>query len=622
MEPSPRASSLPAWVASRTRSVGTGRVVAALAGLTLGALGLWALASIPRGPLEFSYRNPIGGNAWWPLPFAPANGFTPEQLSSHVARALFLFPACVLLGFAFQHLRPRRTTPPSSSLVVLVGTLLTAAIAAFVIRGVPLQDDEATYLMQADLFTRGLVADPTYPASAAFDEPFTIFTSTGMSGMYLFGTPMVLAVGLPFGLPWLGQLAMVALAIWAAFRAAARADESVAWLGSVLLALSPMLTFTSAGFLSQPPALAGVAVAILGLQVGSWRGGALVGTGLGFAFAARPQTAGPAGVVLLALYGWRDRRLLAGTVLAGLPWVFAVGLYDHAIMGTPWQLPRAAYVGEMEAFGFGKAVRDYEHTPLKAAALAAVALVRLNGWALGWPISLAGPALWFALGRPHSAVVGPWGAVTCATFLFQAGYAFIGTSETGAIYHYAALPFFAFSTAAALREAGSRWWGGWVRAAAVASVLLGTTTFYVEHALRLSRLAAAIEGPRHSLDLELPAVVFEDVWGARPQAGWVFGIPFRERSPSAPVVRYPRPTRAEPLQHLMERWKDRQCNYLWYDWPSSQYRLSPCSEMSARAPRGNDARAVTDTHSVLRAKGREGLENGGWKQAFPYLRLP
>jgi len=120
-----------------------GRIIAAAErrrARRLWPLGLW---SIPRGPREFLYQVPARGNSLWPLPFAPMNGFTPEQLSSHVARALFLFPACVLLGYAFRRLRPRRSLNPPAVFIVLLGTILTAAIATFVIRGVPLTDDEA-----------------------------------------------------------------------------------------------------------------------------------------------------------------------------------------------------------------------------------------------------------------------------------------------------------------------------------------------------------------------------------------------------------------------------------------------------------------------------------------------
>lgn len=558
-------------------------IAAAAAGLALAAWGLWRIASIPYGPDEFAYTNPPGGSALWPVPFAPANGFTVQQWTSHVMRLVWLFPACTLLGFSLRHLRLRRPAALTTPIIVCLGTLITAVLALLVLRGVPLQDDEATYLMQADLLARGLVADPAYPMAAAFAEPFTIFTRAGLSGMYLFGEPMILALGTLLGFPGIGQWALVALTLWCAYRAAVRAgDCSVAWLGTLLLALSPMLTFTSAGFLSQVPALAGVAVAVWGVGVGGWRGGIVAGTGLGLAFAARPQSAVPVGLLLLAVYGWNDRRLVAGAVLAALPWAVAVGCYNLAVVGTPWLLPRSAYAGEMESYGFGQVLRNYEHTPVKALALTGVTLIRLNGWALGWPLSLAGPAVWLATGRPVRAIVGPWAVVALATFIFQAGYALVGISETGPIYHHAALPFVCFSTAAALHKIASRPWGGWVRATAVMSLMIGTTSFYAEHGLRLSRLSAAIEGPRRHLRLDPPALLFEDVWGARPQAGWVFGLPFRERSPTAPIVRFPRPTSAAQLSFLLDRWQDRRCSYLHYDWTARRYELVTCAEMTLR----------------------------------------
>jgi hypothetical protein len=577
-------------------------------GLTLAAYGLFALISIPHGPHEFVYDIPAGGNAWWPLPFAPGNGFTPEQLSSHVARALFLFPASVLIGYAWRRVRLRTSTLPSAWWLIATSVLIAVVVAAFVLRGVPLQDDEATYVMQAELLTQGLVADPTMPATMAFSEPFTIFTWAGMSGMYEFGTPLVLALGLPWGLPWIGEVALLALTLWCAFQAAARGgQEIVAWIACLLLAISPMLTFTSASTLSQTPALAGTALAVLGLAVGGWRGGVLMGTGLGFVLAARPQVAYPAGLAL-AFYAWRDRRLVIAMLLAAIPWLVAVGLYNQAVMGSPWVLPRAAYTGVMEAYGFGDIARHYTYTPLKAIALAGVALVRLNGWALGWPISLLGPVLWLALGRPHRRIVGPWAAVALMTFVFQAGYGFLGTSETGALYHYAAIPFFAFSTAAVLHEVGERQWGGWIHATALACVLLGTATFYVEHATRLSRLSTLIEGPRRTMarELRMPALVFEDAFPARPQTGWVFGIPFRERSSRSPIVRYPRPAAAAELERLIERWPERSCSYLTYDWSASQYRVESCTQIGA-------------AHSPRPAGRPPWFADGRWREAFPYL---
>ena len=603
-----------------TERSGTFTVLAASAGVALSVLGFWALASIPRTPHEFTYLNPVGGTAFWPLPFAPINGFTPEQLSSHVARLLFLLPACACFGAAFARLAIARRPPRAAVIIPIVGVAITAAITLLVIRGVPLQDDDATYLTQADLLAHGKIADESHPPAVAFAEPYTVFPRAGMTGMYLFGTPLVLALGLPLHAPWLGQLALVALTLYAAYKAAARAgDATVAWIGAALLALSPMLTFTSATPISQPAVLAGIAVAILGFATGSWAGGILVGSGLGFALAARPQTAVPAGLVLVALYAWRDRRLFAGMVLAAVPWLIAVAAYDHAITGSFLQLPRKAYSGELEKFGFGVVLRRYDHTPLKALALTGVTLVRLNGWALGWPLSLAGPVLWIAQGRPHRSIVGPWASVALATFVIQAGYASIGTSETGPIYHYTALPFIAFSTAAALHEAGGRSWGRWAQAAAVASLVIGTTSFYVEHGLRLSRLTHAIEGPRRALALETPALLFEDVWGDRPQYGWVFGIPFRDRTDAAPVVHYPRPPTHQQLNALIARWPDRRCGYLWFDAREWTYRVSPCGEMDAI----DRARGTGENPMAAGAEvnGRPWFANSAWKKAFPYLPL-
>jgi hypothetical protein len=593
-------------------------------GIGLTVFAWWALVRIPRTIHEFSYLNPSDGNALWPLPFAPLNGFTPEQLSSHVARVLFLLPGCVLAGSALWRWRIR-VHVPSIGAVMAIGLLITAGIHVLVTRGVPLQDDEATYVMQARLFAEGRVADDETPPRAAFAEPFTLFTARGMTGMYPLGTPAVLAAGIRFGLPWAGQLAMVALTLWCAYRASALvADAPTAALGTLLLAISPMFTFTSAGFLSQVPALAGLAVLVWGSVTGGIRGGALAGTGLGLMIVSRPQAALPVGLALMALYGRRDRRLLIATVLAAIPWLVALGLDNYAITGRVWQMRRALYEGELESYGFGQVLRTYSHTPLKAAALAGVALVRLNAWGLGWPLSLAGPVLWFAVGRPFHEMVRPWAVAAFATFLFQTGYCSLGQSETGALYHYMTLPFIVFSTAAVLRRAAAidSMRARWMCATAVALFALATSSFYVEHGLRISRLSHAIEGPRRALAVTTPTLLIEDVGLDRPQAGWVFGIPFRERADDDPVVRYPRPTRLIQQEYLAARWKDRDCRYLWYDWRQATYRVSSCAEIGAHDHVLNATeRAEWAARSGLDARDRPWFEGGGWKRAFPYLPL-
>jgi anti-anti-sigma regulatory factor len=121
----------------------------------------------------------------------------------------------------------------------------------------------------------------------------------------------------------------------------------------------------------------------------------LLGTGLGFAFAARPQVAGPAGVAL-AFYAWRDRRLLAGAALAAMPWLAGVAAYDYLITGNALHLPRFAYAGELESYGFGTVLRHYHHTPFKALVLAGVVL----GVALSFGLLI------HRLDHPHVALLG------------------------------------------------------------------------------------------------------------------------------------------------------------------------------------------------------------------------
>ena len=117
-----------------------------------------------------------------------------------------------------------------------------------------------------------------------------------------------------------------------------------------------------------------------------------------------------------------------------------------------------------------------------------------------------------------------------------------------------------------------------------------------------------------------PTLLIEDVGLDRPQAGWVLGIPFRERGDDDPVVRYPRPTRLIQQEYLAARWKDRDCRYLWYDWRQATYRVSSCAEIGTRDHVLNATeRRERAARTGLDGQDRPWFEGGGWKRAFPYL---
>src|SRR5262245_39384375 len=117
------------------------RPLAAAVGLGCTLYALYALTAIPRTTDEFHYTAPPGGNAFWPLPFAPLNGFTPEQLSSHLIRTLLLAPGCALLGYALSGMARRKWPESRLPFSILASCALISLVALVVIRGTPLQDD-------------------------------------------------------------------------------------------------------------------------------------------------------------------------------------------------------------------------------------------------------------------------------------------------------------------------------------------------------------------------------------------------------------------------------------------------------------------------------------------------
>jgi hypothetical protein len=108
-------------------------------------------------------------------------------------------------------------------------------------------------------------------------------------------------------------------------------------------------------------------------------------------------------------------------------------------------------------------------------------------------------------------------------------------------------------------------------------------------------------------------VLFEDVWPDRPQAGWVFGVPFREA-----LAR--RAGRALPAAAASSTVRDAAAarRYLWFDAAASTYQLAECREMAAIDARRTP---LPDAPGSTNADGRPWFEHGGWSAAFPYLPL-
>jgi hypothetical protein len=322
--------------------------------------------------------------------------------------------------------------------------------------------------------------------------------------------------------------------------------------------------------------------------------------------------------LLVPLAAPRERRFWLGMAVGFAPLVASILVYDWALTGSPLLLPWELF--GKEHYGFGHPVPDelpgYEHTPARALQNLIVTFVRLNGWALGWPLSLAAPVAWLALRRPAAPAVLPWALAALGTALFQFFYYSNGASETGAVYYQTALPFFAVAGGAALASAPPRW-----RAIALASAMVGTPSFFVEHGARLVRLTHAVAEPFRSLEVPHPALVIveSDYVGHLP-VGWVGGVPFRSRRPEAPVVFYPRGSH-RTLDATRAIWPERPCFYRYYDRAAARHGLVSCDRIG-QVMRGFD---FGPTDAQLRITEGERLAarrwaDGRWRGAFPWLR--
>jgi hypothetical protein len=552
---------------------------------TLGALALFFsflyvsfLAYFPRLPGEFSYSPALA-----PMPFAVMRGFTVEQLLLHLGRLGLLGPALVFASLALApFVRPlalddgrlRRTV----FFVCLLSLLGSAAVLTRVLKGEAIVDDELTYRDQAMLLADGRLAETAVPPIGL--EPFTIESRAGLTGKYLFGEPLVQVLGSLLGLPGLLHLPLAALTLFAWFRIAraAAGDAAGAW-ATAALALSPMFVFTNGTGLSNSTALCAMVLAGLGLlwcrEGRPLAGAVLAGGALGFACTVRPQVAVPIGGVLgvvLLRHLVRARRFgaLAACVASGGVFLLAIGVYDRAITGSPWRLPWSLFPSH-ETLGFVA-----PHSVGAALSNLLVSLVRWNGWWLGLPLSLGVVAVWWALGRPRCGLR-LWGTAGLALVALDFLYYSPGVADTGPVYYAELLLPGSLLVGAAIAGALVRW-PRLATSVLLVHALLGTGSFFVEQASRLSRLRGAIHDSADVVlaSLETPALLFYETYTAEHRTvGWVQSFPVRTRSERDPIVIYPRHS-AEEVRALRALWSGRRCYYTHVDPESGQTTVARC----------------------------------------------
>jgi len=417
----------------------------------------------------------------------------PEELSQ---MALFLaFGGLAMIGLVASLIG----TSPAESAVSLfrrasgrLGVLagLTAAwlflaswgVSRFVLGHAAISDDEHVYRFIAQTLRAGSLTAPSPVQDLPFfQEQFVVLSPTVRYGKYPIGHPLLLALGQAVGAERLvvpGMTALLALGLLWLGRALFGPEAAA--LALLLAAVSPQVVLTGATLLSQP---ASAACLILGLAA-LFAGGArrlwwlaLSGALFGYGVLIRPLPGAlfvPVALIYLATERWgegplRDRALrvvsfLVPATLLTAAFLIVNRLQAGSALTTGYQAFHQTGEG---APGLLRVVGG----DLGITALSLVgAILRLNVWLLGWPVSLA--FCLFPVRDPRVRAL--WGMVG-AEAAYRIVSPKVGIGGVGPIYVFEVVPLLLLLSAAGLvwlagGGLGAPW--RWLRPAGLAAIVL------------------------------------------------------------------------------------------------------------------------------------------------------
>jgi 4-amino-4-deoxy-L-arabinose transferase-like glycosyltransferase len=373
---------------------------------------------------------------------------------------LLVVPLAWLLpaGLPLPTRRPTRLAILAAALVVALAGSVYASVA--LLDKSPIIEDAQSYYFQAKTFATGMLAAPLPLRPEAFFVPFTTSHDGKWFSMYTPGTAIVLALGMKVGAAWLVEPLLAAGGLLLTYGAARRQfGPRTALLAAILMASSPFLHLQAASFMSHVPAmfwgslLLYAAVRYDERRAPGWA--VLAGAALGFLFLTRELSALLYAAPIGAFVAWRTiavarrvagerRRVALGiAAAAGCLALFAAVflLYNRALTGSPFLLPRTLLSASTDRFGFGEGTGFYgRHTPGGGLVNADEMLTSLTITLFGWPfyVALAAMALPFVLRRARG---WDWahGALVLGFVLAYVGYFYHGITY-GPRYYFEALP--------------------------------------------------------------------------------------------------------------------------------------------------------------------------------------
>ncbi|MCA9964487.1 MAG: glycosyltransferase family 39 protein [Anaerolineales bacterium] len=290
--------------------------------------------------------------------------------------------------------RPLSIVPFPLKMVPLIWLAFALAllIASRVLERVPHVQDSVTYLFQAQTLARGSLTAPAPPLPDFFTQEFLLVRQGKWFGKYPPGFPLLLAVGVRLGVPWVVNPLLAVLSLSLLFQLGRRLyGREVGVITAVLALASPFFVIMTGTYMAHVAELFWVLLFMvawlagqkrrLGLarRVAFW---SLAGVALGMALLTRQFAAMAVGVpfALLTLLqnilrkGAKTQRpkaffcafaplreLQVGQLaVVGLLTGVAVGLllgYQWRVTGNPWLDPRLLF-WPYDRVGFGEGVGE------------------------------------------------------------------------------------------------------------------------------------------------------------------------------------------------------------------------------------------------------------------------
>jgi hypothetical protein len=159
------------------------------------------------------------------------------------------------LAATLSHFFSRRSV--QAALVCLAAFGLAAAVALNVFEAMPHLEDEQADFFQARVFAAGLLAAPEAPNKDAFFIPFVVVRGGLRFAKYTPGYPLVLALGVLLGAPWVINALASALALLGVFLLGRDLfDADAGLLAAALGAVSPAFVILSGTYLPHPVTMA------------------------------------------------------------------------------------------------------------------------------------------------------------------------------------------------------------------------------------------------------------------------------------------------------------------------------------------------------------------------------